>query len=163
MIILGIDPGIATTGWGIIKNQDSKIKLQDYGCIKTDAKSKFPVRLDIIHKELKKIINRYKPDVVAVEELFFAKNVKTAINVGHARGVVILAAVESSVPVMEYTPLQVKQALVGYGRAEKRQMQNMLKVLLGLDKIPKPDDASDALAVAFCHINSEKVSRILNK
>jgi crossover junction endodeoxyribonuclease RuvC len=149
MTILGIDPGLATTGYGIIKSQKSKVKSQKFGCITTDSKLLTSERLEKIHKELKKIIKKYKPSKVAVEELFFAKNIKTAMKVGEARGVILLTAKEMKIPVFEFTPLQVKLAITGYGRASKIQMQKMVKVLLGLKEIPKPDDAADALAVAI--------------
>lgn len=158
VVVLGIDPGTATLGWGIIRRTEKvAYKVEAYGCIKTDRRNLFPRRLEEIYKELGKIIKKYKPDIAAIEQLFFAKNVKTAITVGEARGVAILAAVEANLPVAEYTPLQVKQSLVGYGRAEKEQMQKMLKVLLGLKDIPKPDDAADALAIALCHLNSQRM------
>ncbi len=162
MVVLGIDPGIATLGWGIIKKTEKvTYKVEAYGCINTDRNLLFSRRLEEIHKELSRIIRKYEPDVAAIEQLFFAKNVKTAISVGEARGVAILAAVEANLPVAEYTPLQVKQSLVGYGRAEKKQMQKMLKILLGLKDMPRPDDAADALAVALCHFNSQKMAEFL--
>ncbi|MFH1784441.1 MAG: crossover junction endodeoxyribonuclease RuvC [bacterium] len=166
MRVLGIDPGTAITGWGIVDVEDKKGKSSDkltargYGCIKTESSMIFSRRLSIIYKELKELIKEYKPDVVAIEELFFAKNVKTALKVGHARGVVILAAVNANLDVAEYTPLQVKQALTGYGRADKQQIQRMVKTLLWLKEIPKPDDVADALAVAVCHINSRKIEKL---
>lgn len=151
MIILGIDPGLATVGYGVIEYKGNRYKTIDYGTIRTDSKTIFPERLKIIYDELSNIIDRYNPVDLAVEELFFNKNVKTAIQVGQARGVEILAAIHKGLEVYEYTPLQVKQAVVGYGRAEKSQVQEMVKILLNLKKIPKPDDAADALAVAICH------------
>ena len=161
MVVLGIDPGTATLGWGIIKRTEREAyKVEAYGCIKTDRNNPFSRRLEEIHKKLSKIIKKFEPDIAAIEELFFAKNVKTAISVGEARGVAILAAVEANLGVAEYTPLQVKQSLIGYGRAEKKQMQKMLKVLLGLRDIPKPDDAADALAVALCHLNSQRMAKL---
>ncbi len=161
MVVLGIDPGTASLGWGIIKRtEEVAYKVEAYGCIKTDKSNLFSRRLEEIHRELSKIIKKYEPDIAAVEQLFFAKNVKTAISVGEARGVAILAAVQANLAVAEYTPLQVKQSLVGYGRAEKKQMQKMLKVLLGLEDIPKPDDAADALAIALCHLNSERMGKV---
>jgi crossover junction endodeoxyribonuclease RuvC len=161
VVVLGIDPGIATLGWGIInKTEEVTYRVEAYGCINTDKRSLFSRRLEEIHKKLSKIIKKYEPDIAAIEQLFFAKNVKTAISVGEARGVAILAAVESNLPVAEYTPLQVKQSLVGYGRAEKKQMQKMLKILLDLKDIPKPDDAADALAVALCHLHSQKMAKL---
>lgn len=161
MVVLGIDPGTATLGWGIIKRtEEVAYKVEAYGCIRTDKSNLFPRRLEEIHKKLGEIIKKYRPDIAAVEQLFFAKNMKTAVSVGEARGVAILAAVEANLAVAEYTPLQVKQSLIGYGRAEKKQMQKMLKVLLGLKDIPSPDDAADALAVALCHLNSQRMSEL---
>lgn len=157
MRVLGIDPGTATTGYGIMENKNGKSKVIEYGCIKTDKNLSFPERLRIIYNTIKNIIKKNKPDCVAIEEIFFSKNVKTAISVGHARGVGILAGINSGIEIAEYTPLQVKIAVVGYGRAEKYQVQEMLKILLKLKFIPKPDDASDALAVAYCHIASHRV------
>ena len=151
MIILGIDPGLATVGYGVIEYKGNRYKTIDYGTIRTDSKTIFPERLKKIYDELSNIIDRYNPVDLAVEELFFNKNVKTAIQVGQARGVEILAAIHKGLEVYEYTPLQVKQAVVGYGRAEKSQVQEMVKILLNLKEIPKPDDAADALAVAICH------------
>ncbi len=160
MVVLGIDPGIATLGWGIInRTEEVTYKVEAYGCIKTDKSTLFSRRLEEIHKKLSKIIKKYEPDIAAIEQLFFVKNVKTAISVAEARGVAILAAAEANLPVAEYTPLQVKQSLVGYGRAEKKQMQKMLKILLGLKDMPKPDDAADALAIALCHLNSQKMAK----
>jgi len=160
VVVLGIDPGTAIIGWGVIKRTDRiACKVEAYGCIRTDKNTLFPRRLEEIHRKLSEIIKNYGPDIAAIEQLFFAKNVKTAISVGEARGVAILAAVEANLPVAEYTPLQIKQSLVGYGRAEKKQMQKMLRLLLGLRDIPKPDDAADALAVAFCHLNFQKMGK----
>lgn len=173
MIILGLDPGTAITGYGIIKikrmpriirakrglvrGQKSKIKsendeirLINYGCITTKPDFNTAERLLILAKELKKIIKKYKPDLMGVEDIFFFKNLKTAIRVSEARGVILLAGEEAKLQIFEYTPLQVKQAVVGYGRAEKRQVQEMVKILLKLKDIPKPDDVADALAVAIC-------------
>lgn len=152
MIILGIDPGLATTGYGIInetRNKKQEIELIVCGCINTSSKFSTIERLEKIYRELKKIIKKYKPDKIAVEELFFAKNVKTALKVGEARGVILLTIKQASVPFSEFTPLQVKQAITGYGRASKQQIQKMIKVLLKLQEIPKSDDAADALAVAI--------------
>jgi len=161
VVVLGIDPGTATLGWGIIKRtEEVAYKVEAYGCIRTDKSDLFSRRLEEIHKKLGKIIKKYRPDIAAIEQLFFAKNIKTAISVGEARGVAILAAVEANLAVAEYTPLQVKQSLIGYGRAEKKQMQKMLKVLLRLKDIPSPDDAADALAVALCHLNSQRMSEL---
>jgi len=151
MIILGIDPGLAIVGYGVIEYKGNKYRVLDYGAITTDADMYLPERLKVIYDEMSYIIDKYKPEDLAMEELFFNKNVKTAINVGQARGVEILCAKNKGLSIYEYTPLQVKQSVVGYGRAEKRQVQEMVKVLLNLKEIPKPDDVADALAVAICH------------
>lgn len=158
MIILGIDPGTATTGFGVIEKQGNKLRHIDYGCIETKPNIQMPDRLELIRQEAEKIIKTYKPDNLACEELFFFKNSKTVITVAQSRGVVIVTGRKNKIPVFEYTPLQIKQALTGYGRAEKMQIQRMVKMLLKLNKIPKPDDAADALAVAICHANSEKMN-----
>lgn len=147
-IILGIDPGLATTGFGVIKNEIGKPILIDYGIISTPACKPLSCRLAEIHQGLNKIINKYNPDVCACEELFFCKNVKTALLVGQARGVILLTINEKKIPFAGYTPLQVKQTVCGYGHADKKQIQNMMKILLNLKKIPEPDDAADALAIA---------------
>lgn len=154
MIILGIDPGIAIVGYSIIECNGNKYKAIDYGCITTDSNLLFPDRIKIIYSRLTEIIEKYKPEDLAVEELFFNKNVKTAIKVGQARGVEILAAVNKGMNIYEYTPLQIKQAVVGYGRADKSQVQEMVRILLNLKEKPKPDDVADALAVAICHGSS---------
>ncbi len=154
--ILGIDPGTATTGYAVLKIFKKEPTLIEYGCIKTNARLKLPERLLIISKDLKKIISKHKPKEIAVEEIFFAKNAKTAISVGHARGAILLTAREKKLKIFEYTPLQTKQAVTGYGRATKHQMQHMVKSILKLDRIPKPDDAADAIAIALCHLNSTK-------
>lgn len=151
MRILGIDPGLALVGYGIIDVENYNTKMVDYGVITTDAKDSLPKRLECIYDLLNDLINIYKPEEVAMEELFFNKNVKTAITVGHARGVEILACRNNYLDIYEYTPLQIKQAITGYGRADKKQIQEMVKILLKLESIPKPDDAADALAVAITH------------
>ena len=168
MIILGIDPGTAITGYGVIENNKGKVKAVDYGCILTDKGLKMPERLDLLGEELKKIIKKYKPQAMAVEELFFFKNAKTVITVGQARGVILFVGKnvgkKTGIDIYEYTPLQVKQAVVGYGRADKKQVQSMVKAILGLNEIPKPDDAADALAIAICCASSIKFeSRIMNQ
>lgn len=149
-IILGIDPGFGRVGFGVIKKGCCDWEATAYGCIETSAKKSFVERLAQIHEELVALIKKYKPTRMAVEELFFFKNVKTAIEVGQARGVILLTAVENGLPVDEFTPLQVKQAITGYGRAEKDQMQKMVAMILGLKCKIKSDDAADALAVALC-------------
>lgn len=159
-IILGIDPGYGRTGYGVIAAEGSRIKYIACGVIETDAKCLFSERLMAINRELKAIIKKYKPDLVSVEELFFYKNVTTAVKVGQARGVIILTSGLEKVPVVEYTPLQVKQAISGYGKAEKKQIQQMVKVFLNLREVPKPDDAADALAIAICAANSRNFSSL---
>lgn len=151
MVILGVDPGLATLGWGVITEKQSKQTLLDFGCIITPPKQPFPKRLLSIHTEFRELLQRYGPDEIAFEELFFAKNVTTAFTVGAARGVCVALAAEYTDSVFEYTPPQVKQALTGYGRADKKQMQEMVRLLLSMEDIPKPDDAADALAVALTH------------
>ena len=160
MIIMGIDPGFAITGYGIVKYEGNKFSVIDYGAVTTDAGLPFARRLLILHSELERLITMYKPDAIAIEELFFNKNIKTALNVGHGRGVALLAGARAGIEIFEYTPLQVKQAVVGYGRAEKAQMQQMVKVILNLSKIPKPDDVADALAVAVCHGHSYRMGSL---
>ncbi len=156
-IILGVDPGIADTGFGVIRKTDSgRLACLDYGSIKTKAKTELAERLEIINKELSKIIKRHKPDLVAIEQLFFCKNVKTALVVGQARGVMLLTARQSKIPTVEFTPLQVKQAVSSYGQASKMQVQKMVRLLLNLKEIPRPDDAADALAIAICAGNSSR-------
>ncbi len=161
MIIIGIDPGFAITGYGVLDYTGNKFRLIDVGVITTKAGLEFSERLLHIDNELGELISKYKPDAMAVEELFFNTNVKTAIKVGHGRGVALLAAAKAGIKVYEYTPLQVKQAVVGYGRATKEQVQQMVKVFLNLEKIPKPDDAADALAVAICHAHSSGTLKLL--
>lgn len=161
MIIMGIDPGFAITGYGIIRYEGNKFNVIDCGAITTSAGMNLSNRLLILSGRLEDLINAYKPGVVAVEELFFNKNIKTALTVGHGRGVAILSAARMGLHVYEYTPLQVKQAVVGYGRAEKAQVQQMVKIMLNLKEVPKPDDAADALAVAICHAHSHRMQDIL--
>ena len=152
MIILGIDPGYAIVGWGVIeKNSKGKINVIDYGAINTDKNMNLPSRLVAIDKSMKILLDKFKPDILAIEELFFNTNITTAIKVAQARGVIISAAHQAGVKIFEYTPLQIKVGLTGYGRAEKKQIQYMTKVMLNLKSIPKPDDTADALAVALTH------------
>ena len=153
---MGVDPGIASVGYGFVELFGNSYKVLDYGAITTKAKIPLPDRLDLIYQEMNDLINQYKPEDIAFEELFFNKNVKTAITVAQARGVEVLAAKKSGANLYEYTPLQVKQALVGYGRATKSQIQDMVKIILNLNKVPKPDDVADALAVAITHGSSIK-------
>jgi len=155
-IILGIDPGIADTGYGVIKKDgNNNLECITYGSIKTKAHTELSDRLNILNQELNKIIKKYKPEKFAVEELFFCKNVKTALTVGQARGVILLTARQNNLPINEHTPLQVKQAVSAYGKASKLQVQKMVKLILNLKEIPQPDDAADALAVAICSSNDQ--------
>jgi crossover junction endodeoxyribonuclease RuvC len=158
MIIMGIDPGFAITGYGIVKYEGNKFSAIEYGAVLTKASTPFAERLLQMDGELTAIINRFKPEAISVEELFFNKNIKTAIMAAHGRGIALAAAARSGAEVFEYTPLQVKQAVVGYGRAEKAQVQQMVKVILNLPAIPKPDDVADALAIAVCHGHSCKLA-----
>ena len=160
MIALGIDPGIAITGYGVVKDApDGRLYEICHGVIRTDSKMPYPLRLKEIHYNITLIIEQYKPQVVAIEELFFNKNASTALIVGQARGVVILTSILAGLELSEYTPIQVKEAVTGYGRAEKMQVQQMVKVLLGLAEVPKPDDAADALAIAICHLHSYRMKK----
>jgi crossover junction endodeoxyribonuclease RuvC len=160
MRILGIDPGIGRCGWGIVDYQGSKLKVQGHGCIETSSKKETPKRLQEIYSEIENLIKTYKPETMAIEELFFNTNAKTAFVVGQARGVILLAASQSKLDIAIYTPLQVKMALTGYGRAEKPQVGKMVKTLLNLKEIPKPDDTADALAVAIAHAFSQKYAKL---
>lgn len=159
MRILGIDPGYAIVGVGVVDYIGNHFKTVYYGAITTNAGEVMFDRLKVLYDELCEVIDIYKPDAMAIEELFFNNNQKTAISVAQARGVLLLAARNKEVPIFEYTPLQVKQAVVGYGRADKGQVQQMVKALLNLEKIPKPDDTADALAIAVCHAHSYNPSR----
>ena len=154
MIILGIDPGYAIVGYGVIDYKNNHFTVIDYGAILTDAKTPFNERLEIIFDRLSTIIEEYKPEALSLEKLFYNNNAKTVIDVSQARGVIMLAAQKQGVRVFEYTPLQVKQSVVGYGRAEKKQVQEMTRRILALEKVPKPDDTADALAMAICHAHS---------
>lgn len=154
MRIIGIDPGYAITGYGILDYEGNKFKVVDYGAITTSSKESLDIRLLKLSQELEELIIKYKPDVLTVEELFFNTNIKTAIMVAQGRGVVIVSAAKFGLKVYEYTPLQVKQAVTGYGRADKNQIQQMVKVILNLPQIPKPDDIADALAISICHAHS---------
>jgi crossover junction endodeoxyribonuclease RuvC len=161
MRVLGVDPGTHTSGFGIVAEEDHKLFYVVSGGISPSAKQPFPKRLKKIYEELEKIIVKYKPHVVVVEDLFVSKNIKSALKLGHARGVAILAAMNAGLPVFEYAPLEVKQAVVGNGKAEKKQVQIMVKTLLDLPKVPHPADAADALAAAICHIHSSRLREIL--
>jgi len=156
MLAIGIDPGTATTGYGLVQDQDGSLVVVDYGVILTASSLEMPERLLEIFRELNKIILLHRPESGAVEKLFFQKNVRTALSVGQARGVILLAMAQAELPVYEYTPLEVKQAVAGYGGADKNQVQQMVRALLGLKEVPQPDDAADALAVAICHLHSNR-------
>ena len=161
MIILGIDPGIAIVGYGIIEYKNNKFKVIDYGAIFTPASTSTTKLLEKIYKVIDILIKNYNIDEVGIEELFFNKNVKTAITVAQARGVILLACSHNDKPIYEYTPLQVKQGVVGYGRAKKLQVQQMVEIILNLKEIPKPDDVADALAIAICHAHANKLEKTL--
>ncbi len=154
MIIMGIDPGLAIVGYGIVEYKAPRFRTLAYGAVTTPAHTEIPDRLEIIFSEISDLIELYHPDDIAIEELFFNTNITTGISVAEARGVILLAAKRKKVGIYEYTPLQVKQAVVGYGRAEKKQVQLMTKTILNLQKMPKLDDTSDALAIAVCHAHT---------
>lgn len=162
MIVLGIDPGIGTTGYSILRDLGQRVEVLDYGAIRTSSKMCFPERLSELYQRIEDIINQFHPEELAIEELFFNKNVKTALSVGQAVGVITVACVRNGLNVTTYTPLQVKQSVVGYGRAEKHQVQQMVKMLLSLPKVPTPDDVADALAIGLCHIHSRVLVDRLN-
>lgn len=161
MRILGIDPGFAITGYSIIDYQGNKFRLINSGAVTTKAGTSFPLRLTKIYDDLSMIIDEYKPDAISVEELFFNNNAKTAINVAQARGVVLIVGCKKGVPTFEYTPLQIKQAVTGYGRADKLQVQRMVKTILNVESLPKLDDTTDSMAAAICHAHSAKFSEKL--
>jgi crossover junction endodeoxyribonuclease RuvC len=162
MVVIGIDPGTATTGYGLVReNEDGSLALVDYGVILTPAKMDMPERLLELHRQLTQILLLHRPYSGAVEKLFFQRNVRTALSVGQARGVALLSLAEQGLRIGEYTPLQVKQAVAGYGGADKNQVQHMVRALLSLNEIPTPDDAADALAVAICHIHSARLQSLI--
>jgi len=158
MLILGIDPGTAIMGYGLIEQQANRLKAVAYASWRTPSGLELEERLLKLYESLSGFLSEYRPDVLAVEELFFNRNTTTALSVGQARGIVLLAAAQQRIPVCEYTPLQVKQAVTGYGKADKHQMQHMVRTLLALPEIPRPDDTADALAVAICHAHSCKLN-----
>jgi len=158
MLAIGIDPGTAITGYGVVRElEDGSLKVVDYGVIQTSAEHAMPDRLVKLYQELKQIVDLHSPQSGAVEKLFFARNVRTALSVGQARGIALLALAESGVSIAEYSPNEIKQAVVGYGGAEKIQVQMMVQALLDLEQVPQPDDAADALAVAICHLHSARI------
>jgi len=164
MLVIGIDPGTAITGYGLIKeHDDGSLTVIDYGVIRTAPENNMPNRLLLLHRKLKEVLLLHRPDSAAVEKLFFQKNVRTAISVGQARGVALLGLAEENLPIYEYTPLEIKQAVTGYGGADKNQVQQMVRAILDLDEIPQPDDAADALAVAICHVHSVHLQTLLEE
>jgi len=161
MLVLGIDPGLATTGYGLVQETSAGLQAVAFGVVSTLARQPLTARLQQLYRELSALIREHRPDESAVEELFFSRNVRTAMSVGQARGVVLLALANAGLPVAEYTPLTVKQAVSGFGGADKVQMQTMVKMLLKLQDIPRPDDAADALAIAICHLHSARLNQVL--
>ncbi len=161
MLVLGLDPGTATTGYGVVKEyEDGSVEAIDYGVISTKAKTPMPQRLQQIFEELNKLIEQYQPDEIAIEELFFGRNVTTGITVAQARGVMLLVAAQHDIPITSYKPKAAKQAITGYGSADKHQMQMMMMQILNLDEIPRPDDAADGLAMAYTHLNTTRFDRM---
>ncbi len=161
MLVIGIDPGTATTGYGLVQElADGSLQAVAYGAILTSPEIPFSERLLVLHSQLTEILLLHRPESSAVEKLFFQRNVRTALSVGHARGVALLALVQQGVPLAEYSPVEVKLAVVGYGAAEKKQVQHMVTALLSLTEIPKPDDVADALAIAICHIHSARFQNL---
>ncbi len=154
MIILGIDPGYATTGFGLISADRGQYRLLQYGTVTTPADLPFPERLNMLFEDMTRLLEVTKPEAVAVEELFWGHNITTGIGVSHGRGVILLAIQRAGLPLFEYTPMQVKQAVVGYGKAEKHQVMDMTRRFLKMEKMPRPDDAADAIAIALCHARS---------
>jgi len=161
MLVLGIDPGTAITGYGLVRAaEDGSLEAVDYGAIVTNSGTPMPQRLTQLFESLKELLLLHRPETSAVEKLFFTRNVKTGISVGQARGVVLLVLAQAELDIAEYSPNEVKQAVSGYGNADKRQVQEMVRVLLNLEEIPKPDDAADALAVAICHLHSLRLKSL---
>ncbi len=161
MLVLGIDPGLAITGYAVVEEEGASLRLITAGVVRTPAKTPSPQRLRAIYAGLQEIIQEFQPDAAAVEELFFSRNVRTAMSVSQARGVALLALVDAGLPIAEYTPMQVKQAVTGYGSADKRQVQKMVQLLLNLSEIPRPDDAADAVAVAICYTHRARLDDLL--
>ncbi len=165
MLVLGVDPGTAITGYGLVRyvQAGNQLEAVAYGAITTPSDWAMPERLQKLYRDLVALIRQHRPDQAAIEQLFFSRNVKTALAVGQARGVALLALADGGVAIHEYTPLEVKQSVVGYGRAEKAQVQELVKLLLGLDSVPQPDDAADALAIAICHLHSAHMTSLLEQ
>ena len=161
MTVMGVNPGTATTGYGIIREIQTGVSIVTYGVVKTPAGEPLPTRLQIIYRELRRLTEEFRPLSAAVEKLFFSRNVRTAMSVGQARGVALLALTDAGLTLGEYSPMEIKQAVTGYGAADKHQVAEMVRALLTLDHIPRPDDAADALAVAICHLNTQRFERLL--
>ena len=161
MLVLGIDPGTAITGYGLVHELDDGLSLVECGIVTTPSSQRLPERLQTIYRDLSAVIRKWQPEAAAVEELFFSRNVRTALSVGQARGVALLALVDAGLPIYEYKPLEIKQAVAGYGGADKQQVQEMVRMLLNLDRVPQPDDAADAVAVAVCHIHSARMAALI--
>jgi crossover junction endodeoxyribonuclease RuvC len=161
MLVIGIDPGTAITGYGLVREEeDGSLTVVDYGAILTPPDHLMSLRLLQLYRDLKDLLNLHQPDSGAVEKLFFARNVRTALSVGQARGIALLALAEAGIPQAEYAPLEIKQAVAGYGGADKNQVQQMVRALLNLGEVPQPDDAADALAIAICHVHSAKIKAL---
>lgn len=164
MLVIGIDPGTATTGYGLVQEDESgNLQAIAYGVIETSARQEMPQRLYELYQQLRDIVLLHRPDCAAVEKLFFQKNVRTALSVGQARGVALLVLAEAQLDIYEFTPLEIKQAISGFGSADKIQVQQMVRVLLNLEEIPSPDDAADALAIAICHIHTHRIHRLMEE
>ncbi len=163
MIVLGVDPGTATTGYGVVEERDGELELVACGVVTTPAGQPLPVRLQTIYRELLELVKMHRPAAGAIEKLFFGKNVRTAISVGQARGVALLALADAGLTIGEYTPLEIKQSVTGYGGADKHQVQEMVRALLNLADIPRPDDAADGLAVAICHLHAMRLQSLLDQ
>jgi crossover junction endodeoxyribonuclease RuvC len=161
VLILGIDPGTAITGYGLVLENEQGLALVDYGVVTTPSGQPLPERLQTIYQGLTGVVRAHRPCAAAVEELFFSRNARTALSVGHARGVTLLALADAGLPIFEYKPLEIKQAVAGYGGAKKEQVQEMVRMLLNLDHVPQPDDAADAVAVAVCHIHSARMLALI--
>jgi crossover junction endodeoxyribonuclease RuvC len=163
VLVIGVDPGLATTGYGLVRETEAGLQAVAYGVVTTLSKIPLPQRLQELYRQLSDLLDRHQPDEGAIEELFFSRNVRTAMSVGQARGVALLALANANVPVTDYTPLTIKQAVSGFGGADKIQMQTTVKMLLQLESLPHPDDAADALAVAICHLHSARLNRLLEE
>ncbi len=161
MLVLGIDPGTAITGYGLVREDEAGLALVDYGVITTAAGQPLASRLQAIYQGLAAVAREYQPRVAAIEELFFSRNARTALSVGHARGVALLATADAGLTIHEYKPMEIKQAITGYGGADKQQVQEMVRLLLDLDHVPQPDDAADAVAVAVCHIHTARMTALI--